>query len=114
MENIIYNELISRGYNVDVGSTSLYEKNKEGKSVIQKREVDFVCNLGDKKYYIQVSYQIESKEKLIQEEKSLLSIKDGFKKIIIVKENIKPHYNEEGIYILGLYDFLFDPKSLDN
>ena len=114
MENIIYNELISRGYNVDVGSTSLYEKNKEGKSVIQKREVDFVCNLGDKKYYIQVSYQIESKEKLIQEEKSLLSIKDGFKKIIIVKENIKPHYNEEGIYILGLYDFLLDPKSLDS
>lgn len=113
MENIIYNELVCRGFKVDVGSISLYEKNKEGKSVLKKVEVDFVCNLGDKRYYIQVAYTLDSKEKLEQEERSLLNIKDAFKKIIIVKDTLKPHYNEEGIYILGLYDFLLDIKSLD-
>ena len=108
MENIVYNELISRGYNVDVGMVELYEQNDKGKSVLKKTEVDFVCNQADKRYYVQVAYTIDSNEKLIQEQKSLLHINDGFKKIIIIKDSIKPHYNSYGVYIIGLYDFLLN------
>lgn len=106
MENIVYNELVMRGYNVDVGVVELYEQNAKGKSVLKKTEVDFVCNQVDKRYYIQVAYTIDSEEKIIQEQKSLLHINDAFKKIIIVKDSIKPHYNNYGVYIIGLYDFL--------
>lgn len=113
MENIIYNELVMRGYNVDVGVVELYEQNNKGKSVLKKTEVDFVCNQADKRYYIQVAYTIESEEKIKQEQKSLLHINDAFKKIIIVKDSIKPHYNNFGVYIIGLYDFLLNDKILD-
>ncbi len=106
MENIVYNELVKRGYNVDVGVVKLYELNNKRKSVLKKTEVDFVCNLSDKRYYIQVAYTIDSEEKTLQEQKSLLHISDGFKKIIIVKDSIKSHYNNYGVYIIGLYDFL--------
>lgn len=98
MENIVYNELVIRGYNVDVGVIELYEQNAKGKSVLKKTEVDFICNQSDKRCYIQVAYTIDSDEKTIQEQKSLLNINDGFKKIIIVKDSIKPHYNNSGIY----------------
>ena len=108
MENIVYNELVMRGYNVDVGVVELYEQNHKGKSVLKKTEVDFVCNQADKRYYIQVAYTIDSEEKITQEQKSLLHINDGFKKIIIVKDSIKPHYNQYGVYIIGLYDFLLN------
>ena len=108
MENIVYNELIKRGYNVDVGVVELYELNNNGKSVLKKTEVDFICNQADKRYYIQVAYTIDSNEKIQQEQKSLLHINDAFKKVIIVKDSIKPHYNQYGIYIIGLYDFLLD------
>lgn len=108
MENIVYNELVMRGYNVDVGVVELYEQNDKGKSVIKKTEVDFVCNQADKRYYVQVAYTIDSQEKISQEQKSLLHIKDGFKKIIITKDAIKPHYNDYGVYIIGLFDFLLD------
>lgn len=108
MENIVYNELVMRGYNVDVGVVELYEKNSQGKSVLKKTEVDFICNLYDKRYYIQVAYTIDSDEIIIQEQKSLLHINDAFKKIIIVKDAIKPHYNNYGVYIIGLYDFLLN------
>ena len=113
MENIVYNELVIRGYNVDVGVVELYELNNKGKSVLKKTEVDFVCNQSDKRYYIQVAYTIENEEKIVQEQKSLLNIKDAFKKIIIVKDAIKPHYNNYGIYIIGLYDFLLNENSLN-
>ncbi len=113
MENIVYNELVMRGYNVDVGVVELYEQNAKGKSVLKKTEVDFVCNQSDKRYYIQVAYTIDSEEKISQEQKSLLHINDGFKKIIIVKDSIKPHYNNYGIYIIGLYDFLLNDNILD-
>ena len=106
MENIVYNELLKRGYNVDVGMVELYEQNSNGKSVLKSTEVDFVCNQADKRYYIQVAYTIDSEEKIKQEQKSLLNINDAFKKIIVVKDSIRPHYNEHGIYIVGLYDFL--------
>lgn len=113
MENLVYNELIKRGYNVDVGVVKLYEKNSTGKSVLKKTEVDFVCNQANKRYYIQVSYTLDSDEKIKQEQKSLLHVKEAFKKIIIVKDSIKPHYNESGVYIIGLYDFLLNDNILD-
>lgn len=83
MENIVYNELVMRGYNVDVGVVELYEKNSQGKSVLKKTEDDFICNLYDKRYYIQVAYTIDSDEKIIQEQKSLLHINDAFKKLLL-------------------------------
>ncbi len=113
MENIVYNELVMRGYNVDVGVVELYEQNNKGKSVLKKTEVDFVCNQADKRYYIQVAYTIDSDDKIKQEQKSLLHINDAFKKIIIVKDSIKPHYNNYGVYIIGLYDFLLNDNILD-
>ena len=113
MENIVYNELVMRGYNVDVGVVELYEQNAKGKSVLKKTEVDFVCNQSDKRYYIQVAYALDSGEKIAQEQKSLLHITDAFKKIIIVKDSMKPHYNQYGVYIIGLYDFLLNMNSLD-
>lgn len=113
MENIVYNELVMRGYNVDVGVVELYEQNTKGKSVLKKTEVDFICNQSDKRYYIQVAYTIDSEEKISQEQKSLLHINDGFKKIIIVKDSIKPHYNNYGVYIIGLYDFLLNDTILN-
>ena len=113
MENIVYNELVTRGYNVDVGVVELYEQNSKGKSVLKKTEVDFVCNQADKRYYIQVAYTIDSDDKTKQEQKSLLHINDAFKKIIIVKDSIKPHYNNYGVYIIGLYDFLLNDNIFD-
>ena len=113
MENIVYNELVMRGYNVDVGVVEMYEQNAKGKSVLKKTEVDFVCNQADKRYYIQVAYTIDSEDKIKQEQKSLLHINDAFKKIIIVKDSIKPHYNNYGVYIIGLYDFLLNENILN-
>ncbi len=106
MENIVYNELIIRGFNVDVGVVDIYEKNAQGKSVVKKSEVDFVCNLLDCRYYIQVALTLPNSEKLEQEQKSLLAIPDSFKKIIIVKDISRSHYTEDGIYLLSLFDFL--------
>lgn len=113
MENIVYNELKIRGFNVDVGVVEYYEQDKNKKSVLNTAEVDFVCNLSDKRYYIQVAYSIPSKEKLEQEQNSLVHINDSFKKIIIVKDLSRSHYNENGIFILSLFDFLLSPNSLD-
>ena len=113
MENIVYNELVMRGYNVDVGVVEMYELNSKGKSVLKKTEVDFVCNQADKRYYIQVVYTIDSEDKIKQEQKSLLHIDDAFKKIIITKDSIKPHYNNYGVYIIGLYDFLLNNDILN-
>lgn len=113
MENIIYNELLVRGYNVDVGVVEQNVKNKDGKSEKKQLEVDFVCNLGNKRYYIQSSLNLETREKTIQEERSLMNIGDNFKKIIVVKDMIKPWITEEGISVVGIMDFLLNPNSLD-
>ncbi len=109
MENIIYNELIVRGYNVDVGVVDIRDGNKNRKQL----EVDFVCNLGDKRYYIQCSLNLDTREKTIQEERPLMNINDNFKKIIVVKNNMKHWYTEEGILIIGIYEFLLDKNSLN-
>ena len=108
MENIIYNELIVRGYNVDVGVVEV-RTSKETKQL----EIDFVCNLGTKRYYIQSALNIDTREKTLQEENSLLNVGDNFKKIIVVKDNAKPWYTEEGILVISIYDFLLEPNSLD-
>jgi len=113
MENIIYNELLVRGFNVDVGVVNCLEKDKNNKLKRKKLEVDFVCNKGRKKYYIQSAYSLPSKEKIEQETKSLNKIKDSFKKIIIVRDDIKMWQNEDGILIMNIIDFLLNFNSLD-
>lgn len=113
MENIIYNELLLRGYSVDVGVVEMREKNNAGNSVRKQIEVDFVCNQGSKRYYIQSAYALPSEEKVKQEERPLRSIPDSFKKIIIVKDDILPRQNENGILTIGLRQFLMDEQSLD-
>ncbi len=108
MENIIYNELLIRGYNVDVGLVELRDGNQR-----KQLEVDFVCNLGQKRYYIQSALNLETREKTIQEERPLMNINDNFKKIIVVKDNIKHWITEEGILVIGVQEFLLDKNSLD-
>ena len=106
MENLIYNELRTRGYSVDVGQVVLNTKNEEGKSVRQVLEVDFVCNKGYERYYIQSAYAIPDAAKDQQEQQSLLHIKDGFQKVIIVAGLTPTYRNDNGILYLNLWDFL--------
>ena len=109
MENIIYNELIVRGYNVDVGVVEVRDENKNRKQL----EVDFVCNLGQKRYYIQSALNLDTREKTIQEERPLMNINDNFKKIIVVKNNMKHWITEEGILVVSIQEFLLNENSLD-
>lgn len=113
MENIIYNELITRGYNVDVGMVETKKQDKDGKWIRVQLEVDFIANLGSKKYYVQSALSIPDREKEIQESRSLTNINDSFKKVIVVKEHIMPRRNEDGILTIGLFDFLLKKDSLD-
>ena len=113
MENIIYNELLVRGYNVDVGVIERFEKDSTDKTIRKQLEVDFVCNQSSKRYYIQSAFAIPNKEKMEQEQKSLINIDDSFKKIIVVKDDIKSWISEEGISIVGLKEFLLNPNSMD-
>lgn len=106
MENIIYNELKMRGYNVDVGIVEYNTKDKDGRTKKIQLECDFVANLGNEKIYIQSALDISSEKKKNQEENSLLRINDSFKKMIIQKEKVIPHYDDNGIYIICLEDFL--------
>lgn len=108
MENIIYNELLIRGYNVDVGVVEVREKDTR-----KQLEVDFVCNQGSKRYYIQSALNLDTPEKTLQESKSLNNIGDSFKKIIVVKDNIKLWRNDDGILIIGIQEFLLNKDSLD-
>lgn len=108
MENIIYNELIIRGYNVDVGVVKIREGQER-----KQLEVDFVCNQGSKRYYIQSALNIDTREKNEQESKPLNNIGDSFKKIIVVKDDIKLWRNENGILIIGIQEFLLNKNSLD-
>ena len=113
MENIIYNELKIRGYRVDVGYIETRVSDKTGKLIRKQLEVDFVVNQGSKRYYIQSALQIPNPEKEKQESASLLKIEDYFKRIIIVKDDIKPKRNDAGILTIGIMDFLLNPNSLD-
>ena len=113
MENIIYNELRIRGYNVDVGVVNVYEKNEKGSRILKSYEVDFVVTQGNNKYYIQSAFSMSNPEKIRQENNSLINIGDSFKKIIVVKDNIKPRRDENGVVTMGIFNFLTDANSLD-
>ena len=104
MENVIYNELIARNFNVDVGIITSTGKDNDGKFVRKQLEVDFVCNKGSKRYYIQSAFSIPDREKMEQESNSLLRIDDSFKKIIVVKDLPAPTYTEDGILVISVYD----------
>ena len=113
MENVIFNELIVRGYNVDVGVVEVKRRDKDMKWTRAQLEVDFVATLGSRKYYVQSALSIPNREKEIQESRSLTSINDSFKKVIVVKDHIMPRRNEEGILTIGLFDFLLNENCLD-
>lgn len=113
MKNIVYNELLIRGYNVDTGIVDLYGKNEEGKRIHRQLEVDFVVNQGSQRYYIQVVYDMASEEKQAQEFHSLRNIPDSFKKIVITGQTAKPWRNEEGFVIMGMKYFLLHSDSLE-
>ena len=112
MENIIYNELLIRGFNVDVGIVEHPEK-RDGKRVLSRYEVDFVCNKGSQRYYIQSAFSMPTEEKLAQEQRSLLLTGDFFKKIIVTKDAAKPWHNENGVLLLNVQDFLLNANSLE-
>jgi len=113
MENIIFNELLVRGLNVDVGVVEQNGKDENGKSFRKRLEIDFVCNRGNRRYYIQSAFAIPDAEKMRQEQNPLLHIGDSFKKIIVVKDRIKLWRNEEGIVIMGVMDFLLNQNSIE-
>ena len=111
MENVIFNELLNRGFTVDVGVVELREK-KDGKLEYKQYEVDFIAANGNEKYYIQSAYEMSGDEKREQELKSLKRIDDSFQKIVIVKDDIMPYRDEKGIYYTGLFQFLMNDKML--
>ena len=113
MENIVYNELLIRGYNVDVGIVDVFSRDKDGKRMRKQLEVDFVVNQGSQRYYVQVAYDMTSEEKQTQEFNSLRNIPDSFKKIVIVNGTQKPWRNEEGFVVMGMKYFLLNSNSLE-
>lgn len=113
MENIIYNELITRGYSVDVGVVEIYENDEAGKRRKVSCEIDFVVNKGAKKYYIQSALSMNEPAKAKTELRPLLGTKDFFKKIVVSKSSMKPWIDEDGIVHLGLYDFLLDEELIN-
>lgn len=113
MENIIFNELKIRGYRVDVGVVEIFETGNEGKRTQKKLEIDFIATKGNNKYYIQSAFDMSNEAKERQEKRSLMKTKDSFKKIIVVKDDIKPKRDDYGIVIMGIFDFLLNENSLD-
>ena len=113
MENVIYNELRMRGYNVDIGVVPITGKDSNGKMIRKQLEVDFVCNLGSKRYYIQSAYLIPDEQKRIQETKPFTKIDDSFKKILITRDIVPSQYDDRGILTINVYDFLLDPSVID-
>lgn len=113
MENIIYNELLVRGMNVDVGIVEHRQRTAEGKQSAKQLEVDFVCNLTSQRYYVQSAFSIPDGDKMAQECASLDRIDDSFRKIIVVQDNVPPLHNDKGYLVINILDFLLDPNSLD-
>lgn len=113
MENVVYNELLSRGYAVDVGVVETRKRNREGKQEKRKLEIDFVANMGSQRYYIQSAFQILDQEKEKQEKESLNNVDDSFKKIVLVRDVVKISRDEKGIVTMSIYDFLMDKNSLE-
>ena len=113
MENIIYNELRVRGYRVDVGVVVKRSRTEEGVQEKKQLEIDFVANMGSKRYYIQSAFSLPEAEKRAQEKASLINVNDSFKKIIIVKDVVKPLYDDDGILTMSIFDFLLNENSLE-
>lgn len=113
MENIIYNELLRRGFSVDVGVVGISQLNANSFAVRKQLEVDFVANMGSRRYYIQSAFELATEEKVFQEKNSLIHIEDSFKKIIIQRNPVEPWHDEDGVLRIGLMDFLLKPESLD-
>lgn len=113
MENIVYNELRSRGYTVDVGVVEKRSVNREGKMERTYLEIDFIANLGSKRYYIQSAFSMPTEEKRLQEKASLVNVNDSFKKIILVKDVVNVTRDEDGITTMSIYDFLLKENSLE-
>lgn len=114
MENILFNELMARGFNVDVGLVVTRDYDESGNRRQKQLEVDFVCNKGSKRYYIQSAYAIPDRAKMEQEQRSLMLTGDFFKKIIITKDAPAPYYNDDGVLVMSVYDFLLNEGSLDH
>lgn len=114
MENVLYNELCARGYSVDVGLVEIWERDKEGKTVRIKVEVDYVVNRGSQRIYIQSAYMLPDKEKSDQEQRPLTHISDNFRKVIISGDYTRGFYNDEGVYRIGVFNFLLDRDCLNN
>ena len=113
MENVIYNELRMRGYSVDVGVVPVAEKDKKGKVSRKQLEVDFVCNLGSRRLYIQSAYSIPDEQKRTLETRPFIKIGDSFKKIIVTRDIVPAQYDDRGILMINIYDFLLDPSALE-
>lgn len=113
MENVIYNELRIRGYQVDVGVVQRSFRGDDGKTDRRQLEIDFLANLGSKRYYLQSAYSLPDREKVLQEKMPLISANDDFKKIVIVKDVIRPQRDERGIVTMSVYDFLLNEYSLE-
>jgi predicted AAA+ superfamily ATPase len=113
MENIIYNELRIRGFHVDVGVVEQYGKNELSKTTKKQLEIDFVATMGSRKYYIQSAFSLSNPEKITQEQRPLIAVNDSFKKIIVVRDNIKVRRNDYGIITVGIQNFLLDENSLE-
>lgn len=113
MENAVYNELCMRGYSVDVGVVEINERQEDGKYVRKQIEIDFVCNRADERVYVQSAFSIPTTEKRLQEERPLRNVGDGFRKVIVTKDNVVRHYDENGVLIMGLQEFLIDARSLE-
>lgn len=113
MENVMYNELCLRGYSVDVGVVELNERQEDGKYVRKQIEVDFVCNKADERVYVQSAFSIPTTEKRQQEERPLVNVGDGFRKVVVTKDNVIRHNDENGILIISLKEFLMDEGALE-
>ncbi len=113
MENALYNEMRFRGFSVDVGVVNHSEKDEEGRFRRKQLEIDFVCNKGSRRYYIQSAFAIPDSRKMEQEQRSLVGTGDSFRKVIVVRNRVKPWHNDQGILVVGLTDFLTDPGIID-
>lgn len=113
MENVLYNDLRGRGFQVDVGNINIRVRDENGVQQRVTLEVDFVCNLGSKRYYIQSAWRMPDEDKMEQEQRSLCLVNDEFRKLIVVGERLKLRRNERGITIVGIYDFLLDKTTID-
>lgn len=113
MENAVYNELCMRGYSVDVGVVEINERQEDGKYVRKQIEIDFVCNRADERVYVQSAFSIPTTEKRLQEERPLRNVGDGFRKVIVTKDNVVRHHDENGVLIMGLQEFLMDARSIE-